>query len=64
MHLGMGRHCFLLAFLYQEGKRFGSNGPVAKNLAELGRPPKGATDAFHGESFKYLMRRQRTFLKP
>jgi len=56
MNLGVGRHCFLLAFLYQEGRRLGPNGPAAKRLAELKRPPKSAIEAFHDESLKYLMR--------
>jgi hypothetical protein len=55
-HLGVGRHCFLLAFLYQAGRAFGIDGPVVKSLKELRRPARGAVDALHDESLKYLMR--------
>ncbi|HTZ58027.1 MAG TPA: S8 family serine peptidase [Acidobacteriaceae bacterium] len=54
--LAVGRHCFLLAFLYLEGRRFAPNGPASKQLAELKRPARSAVDTFHAESFKYLMR--------
>ncbi len=56
MQLAVGRHCFLLAFLYQRGRRFGPDGPVAKTLEELKHAPAAEIDAMHGESFKYLMR--------